>query len=289
MPLSTSIGLPRSDNERRRTLGLVAVGLMGSTLVGRYGLGQGIASASVAVLVLGGGLAAWNASADGGLVSSWLLVGSLVLPWAVFQSNAGFWFIPWFVALSLVVGLTGHLAGVGFRTHVEGERRSLREAMPVGVIGRGSINRQTAFVAVLAASVTGVVALVGPTRPVVTGVPLVGLFVPHRAFYLLGGTGATAGVGAVVALAWVGVAAAVAYQERGLLVSWGIVFGPVLGAVLAYAATRGIYESGTVLLNLAIAVPAALTVGVVFGTIGFALGTALSHATAGGRAGSVNG
>lgn len=230
----------------------------------------------LAVLLVGGSLAAGNAYWNDGVVLSWLLVFAPVVGWLwnVFVQEGNVFFdeaivpLAWAVFTALVVGTVGYVTGrtvrgVEIRDGQESSTRVLRT--PVGD------RSQVARWGVLAGGLFVVTSsLIYVTRPFVQlpveGVSLFELFFPTGVIV------ANILLGTAVILGWSGLASWPAYRNAGLLVSWGVLFGPMFGAILTTFVMGGISGSGP-LVDAALAFVAALVFAVILGTVGFLLGT----------------
>jgi hypothetical protein len=224
-------------------------------------------------LVLGGAVAAWNASWNDGLLMSWLFVSGPVCGWlwnGFVQSRTlslGVVLVPvGFGALAgVVVGTLGYAIG---RLLLGDDGTGSPGIMDV-LVGRDPAEARRWWLTAcgLFVIVTGSVVALGPDSPTpIRGVTLLELVLP------LGTVRDNAVIGVFVILGWLGVASWPAYRRVGLLASWGIVFGPIFGAVLTAFVLDGISGSGAA-MDATLAVVAALVVAVVLGSGGYLLGT----------------
>lgn len=236
------------------------------------------------VVVVGGAIAAWNASRNDGIVPSWLLVFAPVLGWLwhVFVQgpvNVERAIVPTAFATlaALVVGTVGYVVGRRIDARAASDARDESSdwllRLLVGRVparfSRWGLRAGGLFV--LAS------ALVYATRPYlrlpIEGVVLFDLYYPTGAL-------AAAVLGGVVVLAWTGLAAWPAYRRAGLLASWAITFGPLFGAILTDFLLGGTSGGGPV-IDATLAFLAALSFALVLGTGGFLVGAATRRVAAG--------
>lgn len=232
------------------------------------------------VLVVGGGLAAGNAYWNDGLALSWLLVFALVFGWLwnVFVQEGPVFFdegivpLAWAVFTALVVGTVGYV--VGRRPHgfgpqdIQGESSGWLLRVFVGR-GPGRSGRWDMLAVGLFAIASGLIYVTRPYLPLpVENVTLFELF-------LVGGVfAANIPLGSIILFGWLGLAMWPAYRNAGLLVSWGLIFGPMFGAILTDYVMDGISGSGP-LVDATFAFLLALILALILGTGGFVLGTGL--------------
>lgn len=279
-----------------RTRSLLVLGIAGALFLSVYFLSivaerQGWMSAIdgqihfvvLFVLVVGGGLAAGNASWNDGLGLSWLLVFALVFGWLwnVFVQEGPVFFdeaivpLAWAVFTALVVGTVGYVIGRSFH----GLPTQDTESDPSGwllwlLVGQDPVRpvRWSLLAGGLFVIASSMMYVTQPYLPLpVEGVTLFELFYPT------GVLAADTLPGAIVVLGWMGVAMWPAYRNAGLLVSWGLLFGPMFGASLTDFVLDGISGSGP-FVDATFAFLAALIFALILGTGGFLIGRALRWA-----------
>lgn len=230
------------------------------------------------VLVVGSAVAAANAYWNDGLLLSWLLVFGSVLGWLwiVFVQGPVFFDvaivpIAWAALTALVVGTVGYVIGRRRRLHARTKDEGKFEWPLEVLVGRelGQRGRWVVVSAMLFVLGSGVIY---GTRPFVE-LPFEGVML-FELFYPTGVLAANTWLGTLVVLGWIGLAMWPAYRGAGLLVSWGIVFGPMFGAILTGFVLGGTSGVGP-LLDATFAFLAALIFVVILGTGGFLLGIAL--------------
>lgn len=270
----------------RSILGLLLAGalLLGSFLFGTVARTQGWMSVVdgrlfllvLFVLVVGSAVAAANAYWNDGLVLSWLLVFGPVSGWLwiVFVQGPVFFnvaIVPmaWAAFAALVVGTLGYVLGRQLDTRGTGAETS--EWMLRTIVGRDP-GRRGRWLAVAGALFVLAGALMAATRPLLE-LPIEGVTL-FELFYPTGVLVESTLVGTLVVLGWMGLAMLPAYRRAGLLVSWAIVFGPLLGAIMTEFVLGGSSGGGPV-LDATLAFLAALIFTVVLGTGGFVLGAGL--------------
>lgn len=231
------------------------------------------------VVVVGGAIAASNASWNDGVVPSWLLVFAPVLGWLwhpFVQGPVSFDRVIVPVAFAtlaaLVVGTLGYVIGRRWAGRAARAGTAEPPEWLLGVLLGRDTDRTRLWVLVAFALFVISGAVIAVTRPFlslpVEGVELIELFHP---------TGVVASdtlLGSVVLLGWLGLAMWPAYRDAGLLVSWGLLFGPMFGAISADFVLGGISGSGP-LMDATLAFLAALIYSLVFGTGGFLFGSGL--------------
>lgn len=230
-------------------------------------------------IVATGAIAAGNAYWNDGLVVSWLLVFAPVLGWLwnVFVQPGPVFLdevvvpLAWAGFAALVVGSVGHAVGRGLRL---GPRRDGEDEPSAGLLRAlvGGESRQPVTWGFRAGGLfLGVATVVYATRPgvaILDGLYLSELFIPVGVF------DAPLVVGAAVIVGWLGLAAWPAYRNEGLFASWLVTFGPFFGATLTDFVTSELSGSGP-LVDVTLALLAALVFAGVLGTGGFALGRGL--------------
>lgn len=233
------------------------------------------------VVVVGGGLAVWNAYWNDGLLLSWLLVFSLVTPWLLhYNLHLGIYepFVSaGYVTVALVSGTIGYLLGIW------GRRYRLRDTEPMGshgltvVFGAApdSTARWSFVVSGLFLIAAALLLGAGPYRSV-----LVSLVYPVALFYPIGTITAEAILGVGIIVGWVMVALWPAYRGNGVLVSWSVLFAPMFGVLLAYSLVDSFFTTDVTGTVVDAVVSAALVAGataVILGALGFVGGALLRN------------
>lgn len=260
-------------------LGFYVLGAIGEAQGWIYGFDQVFPVFVLLVLVVGGVVAAGNAYWNDGLVLSWLLVFGPVLGWLwiVLVQSANLIevaIVPVAFATlgALVAGTLGYVAGrvlvvrADAGSWADPSNRLLR--LLVGHVP----NRQARWALLAGGLFVLSGALIYANRPY-TPLPVEGV-VLFELFYPTGVLAADTVFGIVVILAWMGLAAWPAYRREGILVSWGLPFGPLFGAILTDF-VLGDTSGGGPWLEVAFAFIAALIFALVLGTGGYLLGSGL--------------
>lgn len=232
------------------------------------------------IFVVGGVITAGNAYWNGGLVGSWLLVFGPVVAWlwhifvqgAVFLSEA---IVPlgWAVVTGLLVGTVGHIIGRRLRTLAPGDTVEKPSVWLFRLLV-GHDPRQLVKWAVRAGGLFIVTAglmyvtLSGLSLPV-AGLSFDELFIPVD-------IPNNPILTAIIIFGWIGLAMWPAYQNNGLLASWGLLFGPLFGATV----TEFVMDTmtGSLMMDSLLSFLAALIIAVILGTAGFLLGKSLRWA-----------
>lgn len=275
---------------KSRSRSLLALGLSGALLLGAFLLGtvattQGwmaildgrISLLVLLVLVFGTAVAAANAYWNDGLVLSWLLVFGPILGWlwVVFVQGPIVFYgaivpIAWSVLTALVVGTIGYVIGRGRRNYTHDRSEGQVEWPLAVIVGRDYSQRRQWLLLIGALFVLtgGMTYVVGPFL----GFPIEGVTL-FELFYPTAVLDANTSLGTLVVLGWIGLAAWPAYRGAGLLVSWGIVFGPMFGVILTGFVLGGTSGVGP-LLDATFALLAGLIFTIILGTAGYILGGA---------------
>lgn len=232
------------------------------------------------VLVVGGGLAAGNAYWNDGLALSWLLAFALVFGWLwnVFVQEGTVFFdeaivpLAWAAFTALVVGTVGYSIGRSLRGFPIRDTEDEPSDWLLRVLVGDDLSRAGRWGIVAGVLFLVASGLIYATYPIfllpVEGVTLFELFFPT------GVLAASTLLGAIVVLGWMGLAMWPAYRNAGLLVSWGLLFGPMFGASLTDFVLDGISGSGP-FVDATFAFLAALIFALILGTGGFVLGRGL--------------
>lgn len=231
------------------------------------------------LLVVGGAVAAGNAYWNDGLFGSCFLVFCLAFGWLwtvfVQQGTVSFAeaFPPfaWAVFAALVVGTVGYVVGRRLRDPLPRDTGDEPTGWLLGVLVGFHTDRSGIWgpLAIGLFLVAG--GLIYGTRPFfplpVEGVSLIEVFTVVGVFV------ASIPVGTTVFLGWLGLAAWPAYRNEGLLVSWGLLLGPLFGAIVVDFVTSGM--TGNPIIDATLAFLLALVLAVSIGTCGFVLGRGL--------------
>lgn len=275
----------------RLTLALAAAIFLATLLVGTYARGRWMQAVMestalpVAFLILvGGGLAIWNAYWNDGLLLGWLLLGCLVGPWLLHYNlrlgisqpfvSAGY------VTLALVVGTAGYLVGVGLRRIAPGETGGELPESVSAVFGPtpDGASRWLVLLGSLFAVPAVLVAVAGPYRSL-----LVSVAYPVALFYPVGTITGRAILGAGLVLGWIAVATWPASRGNGLLVSWGVLFAPMFGTLLSYSLLESFFTqdlTSSLADDVRIAALVAVAISVILGTLGFVTGVLIRRTVA---------
>ncbi|WP_265110669.1 hypothetical protein [Halosolutus halophilus] len=188
------------------------------------------------VLLVGGGLAIWNAYWNDGLLLSWLLIFSLVTPWLLhFNLQYGIlepFISAGYVTLALVVGTVGHLIGVGLRRALVGDTDGEAFKRAMGVLGSAP-DESIRWSLLLSGLFVGTAVLVYVAEPYRN--QLVSVVYPVLWFYPIGVVTWETVLGVGFVLGWLGLATWPASRGNGVLISWGVIFAPIFGTILTYS------------------------------------------------------
>lgn len=276
----------RQTDRARRTIGLAVGLLVCMFLVGAYARGrwmQDVMAQQVYpvlfVILVGGGLATWNAYWNDGLLLNWLVVCSLVTPWLLhFNLQYGIYepFISaGYVTLALVVGTIGHLVGVGLRSTLREDPDGGDLEKTIGALGSAS-SESIQWALLVAGLFFGSVVLVYVAEPY--RFHLVSVVYPVTWFYPIGVVTWETVIGVGLVLGWLGLATWPAYRGNGLLISWCVILAPISGTILSYSLLEAFFTpdlSGTLTDDVAVALLVAVPIAVILGTSGFLIGVML--------------
>lgn len=234
------------------------------------------------VIVVGGGLAIWNAAHNDGLLVGWLLVFSLVTPWLLqYNLRLGIaepFVTAGYVTLALLVGTVGYLFGVRLRDRPPADAPDTETARFSAVFG-SETDRPVRWVLLLIAL------FVVPAILVVVAVPsrsvLLSIAYPVAWFYPVGDVSGRTVIGVCLLLGWTGLAAWPAARGNGVLRSWAVLFAPMFGTLVPYSILEGLFASDVsspVVNDVLVAVLVAGSFSVILGALGFSIGVVVRRA-----------
>ncbi|SDN01578.1 hypothetical protein SAMN04487949_3173 [Halogranum gelatinilyticum] len=232
---------------------------------------------SLAVVIVGGGLAAIVAYRDGGLLFSCLTVFAptvamllhvfVISPngsWLTFTGVAiGFSLVP-----AVFVGTLGYALGRLLATRDGRLRSEMGDGTATLLLGGDDLaraNRYLALSVVLFVASATTMTLIGPYTTLFGEARLYELFSPF------GPVRVYSPLGAGMLFGWVCLAAWPAFRNRGLVVSWLLVFGPMVGGLSSYFVIQQT-SGGTVFVNAALGLLMATIMTLALGTVGFVIG-----------------
>lgn len=275
----------------RRTLGVAIAISLCVFLIGTYARGRWMKPVMEMtlqpvffVILVGGGLAIWNAYWNDGLLLSWLLIFSLITPWLIHYNLQLGIYEPFvsagYVTLALIVSTVGYLIGVGFRRLSLGDTEEGVAKSFTAVFGSvpGQTTRWFLLLSGLFVVPAGPVYVAGPYRSL-----LVSMVYPVTLFYPIGDITGRAVIGVGLILGWIGVATWPAYRGNGLLISWGVLFAPMFGTILSYGLLETFFASdltSSAVNDVLIAALVSVAISVILGSLGFVIGVLIRRTVA---------